>query len=142
MLMLLNCLFDFSLSSSCSDGQFPALHSLSADEFVTFVKSQATGENSKTIVFVEKRLSVEDLTQCRECYANLRKVEKKTYLTAVDDPVKTLESSSSSSYAEIQLTGDADDDLKGKLDKAANSKLVFVYLDDVESRADFVKHGK
>lgn len=131
--------------SISSDGQFPALHALSGDEFVTFVKSQASSKDAQTIVFIEKSLSVEDLSQCRtasqsSCFSNLRQIEKKTYLTAVEDPVKALESSSASSIAEIQLT--SGDDLNGKLDKAANSKLVFVYLDDVESSEDFVKHGK
>lgn len=138
-------MFDFTSIYLYSDGQFPALHSLTSDEFATFVKSQAN-KDSMTIVFVENSLSVEDLSHCRSstskssCFENLRKVEKKTYLTAVDDPVKALESSVSS-YGEVHLSND-DDDLNGKLDKTANSKFVFVYLDDVESNEDFVKHGK
>lgn len=138
-------MFEFTSIYLYSDGQFPALHSLTSDEFVTFAKSQAN-KDSMTIVFVENSLSVEDLSHCRSstskssCFENLRKVEKKTYLTAVDDPVKALESSVSS-YGEVHLSND-DDDLNGKLDKTANSKFVFVYLDDVESNEDFVKHGK
>lgn len=122
----------------------PALSQLSGDEFVTLVKSQ-TDKETLTVVFVENSLSVEDLSQCKlkseTCFENLRKIEQKTYLTSVEDPVKALESS----YSELKqksVSLSNDGDLSEKVDAAGNEKLLFVYLDDVESKEDFAKHGE
>ena len=122
----------------------PALSQLSGDEFVTLVKSQ-TDKETLTVVFVENSLSVEDLSQCKlkteTCFENLRKIEQKTYLTSVEDPVKALESSySEQKQKSISLSNDGD--LSEKVDAAGSEKLLFVYLDDVESKEDFAKHGE
>lgn len=122
----------------------PALSQLSGDEFVTLVKSQ-TDKETLTVVFVENSLSVEDLSQCKlkseTCFENLRKIEQKTYLTSVEDPVKALESSYSKlKQKSVSLSNDGD--LSEKVDAAGNEKLLFVYLDDVESKEDFAKHGE
>lgn len=98
-----------------------------------------------TLVFVENKLSVEDLSQCRlksqSCFENLQKIEKKTYLTSVDDPVSALKSlNPSNQQKSINLK--SNDDLNSKINEIANEKLVFIYLDEVENREDFVKHGK
>lgn len=122
----------------------PALSQLSGDEFVTLVKSQ-TDKETLTVVFVENSLSVEDLSQCKlkteTCFENLRKIEDKTYLTSVEDPVKALESSYSElKQKSVSLTNDGD--LSDKVDAAGSEKLLFVYLDDVERNEDFAKHGE
>lgn len=111
---------------------------------MTLVKSQ-TDKETLTIVFVENSLSVEDLSQCKlkteTCFENLRKIEQKTYLTSVEDPVKALESSySEQKQKSISLSNDGD--FSGKFDPAGSEKLLFIYLDDVESKEDFAKHGK
>jgi V-type H+-transporting ATPase S1 subunit len=122
----------------------PALSQLSGDEFVTLVQSQ-TDKDTLTVVFVERSLSVEDLSQCKlktqTCFENLRKVEDKTYLTAVQDPVAALESSvGKQKQKSILLSNEGD--LSEKVDAAGSEKLLFVYLDQAESKEDFAKHGK
>lgn len=96
-------------------------------------------------MFVENRLSVEDLSQCRlkteTCFTNLRKIQQKTYLTAVEDPVDALKSSyGEKSQNSISIS--SEDDLSEKVDAAGNERLLFVYLDNVESNEDFANHGK
>lgn len=120
----------------------PALQHLNGDEFVTLVKSQADKE-TLTVVFVEKSLSVENLSQCKlktqTCFENLKKVEQKTYLSAVEDPVEALEASfSKQSQKSISLSNEGD--LSEQVDGSAS--ILFVYLDDVDSDEDFAKHGK
>lgn len=122
----------------------PALSQLNGDEFVTLVKSQSDKE-TLTIVFVENSLSVEDLSQCKlkteTCFENLRKIQQKTYLTAVDDPVKALEASyGKQKQKSVSMSNDGD--LSDKVDAAGSEKLLFVYLDDVQSSEDFATHGE
>lgn len=125
-------------------GSFPALNQLNGDEFVTLVKSQSTKE-TLTVVFVENSLSVEDLSQCRlkteTCFANLRKIQQKTYLTAVDDPVEALKASYGE-QSQNSISISSEDDLSEKVDAAGGEKLLFVYLDSVESNEDFANHGE
>lgn len=121
----------------------PALSQLNGDEFVTLVKSQSN-KDTLTIVFVENSLSVEDLSQCKlkteTCFENLRKVQQKTYLTAVEDPVRALEASyGKQKQRSVSLSNDGD--LSDKFDAAGSEKLLFVYLDDAESSEDFATHG-
>lgn len=122
----------------------PALSQLKSDEFVTLVKSQSDKE-TLTVVFVENRLSVEDFSQCKlkteTCFENLRKIEQKTYLSAVEDPVEALEASfATKSQKSVSLSNDGD--LSEKVDASGSEKLLFVYLDDIESNEDFAEHGK
>lgn len=121
----------------------PALSQLSGDEFVTLVKSQTTKE-TLTIVFVENRLSVEDFSQCKlkteTCFQNLRKIEQKTYLTAVEDPIKALEDSfASQSQKSVSLKNNGD---FSAIDATGTEKLLFIYLDDIHSNEDYAKHGE
>lgn len=107
------------------------------------MKSQSD-KDTLTVVFVERSLSVEDLSQCKlntqTCFENLRKVDK-TYLTAVEDPVKALESSvGKQNQKSISLSNEGD--LSEKVDGAGSEKLLFVYLDQAESKEDFAKHGE
>lgn len=120
----------------------PALQQLSGDEFATLVKSQ-TDKDTLTVVFVEKSLSAENLSQCKlngqTCFENLKKLEQKTYLTAVEDPVEALEASfSKQSQKSIELSNEGD--LSNQVD--GSTAILFVYLDDVDSDEDFAKHGK
>lgn len=122
----------------------PALSQLSGDEFVTLVKSQSE-KDTLTVVFVEQSLSVENLSQCKlkttTCFENLRKIEGKTYLTAVEDPVNALESSvGKQKQKSISVSNDGE--LSEKVDSAGSEKLLFVYLDQAESKEDFAKHGE
>lgn len=121
---------------------FPALKSLSGEEFSTLVKSQ-TDDDTLTVVFVERQLSVENLSQCKlkteTCFKNLRKVEQKTYITSVDDPVKALqESFSDNSQKSVSLSNE--NDLQN-FDASGNEKILFVYFDSVQSDEDYAKHG-
>jgi V-type H+-transporting ATPase S1 subunit len=111
---------------------------------VTLVKSQ-TDKETLTVVFVENSLSVEDLSQCKlkteTCFQNLRKIQDKTYLTAVEDPVKALQASLGESKQKSVLMSN-EGDLSEKVDVTGSEKLLFVYLDDAESTEDFAKHGE
>lgn len=109
---------------------------------MTLVKSQSD-KDTLAVVFVEKSLSTENLSQCKlngqTCFENLKKLEQKTYLTAVEDPVEALEASfSKQSQKSIELSDDGD--LSDQVD--ASTKILFVYLDDVDSDEDFAKHGE
>lgn len=104
------------------------------------MKSQ-TEKESLTVVFVENSLSVEDFSQCKlkteTCFQNLHKVEQKTYLTAVEDPIEALKSSFGKQKS-ISLSND--DDLSTV--DADGTRILFVNLDEVESSEDFAKHGE
>lgn len=107
------------------------------------VKSQTDAE-TLTVVFVERKLSVEDLSQCKlnseTCFRNLRNIEQKTYLTSVEDPVQALHDSfSDNSQKTISLSNEAD---LQNVDVSGNEKVLFVHLDSVESSEDFAKHGQ
>ncbi|CRK96156.1 CLUMA_CG009585, isoform A [Clunio marinus] len=122
----------------------PTLSHLNGDEFMTLVKSQ-TDKETLTVVFVENSLSVEDLSQCKlkteTCFQNLRKIQQKTYLTAVDDPIRALESSfGKQSQKTLSLSNDGD--LSEKLETSGNEKILFIYLDDAENNEDFAKHDE
>lgn len=106
------------------------------------VNSQ-TDKDTLTIVFVENSLSVENLSECRlktdTCFENLRKIQKKTYLTAVEDPIKALKSTfGKSAQKSISLSNDGD--LSEQVDTTA--RVVFINLEDVEDNEDFAKHGE
>lgn len=107
--------------------------------------AKSPDKETLTVVFVENSLSVEDLSQCKfkseTCFANLRKVQKKTYLTAVEDPVRALEAAyGEQNQKRIWMHNDGD--MSGEVGAASSDQLLFVYLDDVESPADFAKHGE
>lgn len=118
----------------------PTLQHLGGDEFVTLIKSQTT-EDTKTVVFIENNLSVEDFSQCRlktkKCFENLQRVEDKTFLNSVQDPVESL----IAAYGKKKsISVSNEDDLKDV--DAQDEKILLVYLDDVENPEDFDKHGE
>lgn len=119
----------------------PALNQLNGDEFVTLVKSQSD-KDTLTVVFVERSLSTEDLSQCKlkteTCFENLRKISQKTYLTAVEDPVEALETSFGKQISKTVWL-DNDGKLTDKID--GDEKILFVYLDG-SSNEDFAKHDE
>lgn len=117
----------------------PTLQHISGDEFVTLVKSQAD-KDTLTVVFVENKLSVEDLSQCKlntkTCFENLRKTDK-TYLSSVEHPVDSLINAFGKQKS---ITVTNDNDLKEV--SLNGEKILFVYLDDVERPEDFSEHDK
>ncbi|CAG9799871.1 unnamed protein product [Chironomus riparius] len=117
----------------------PTLQHISGDEFVTLVKSQAD-KDTLTVVFVENKLSVEDLSQCKlstkTCFENLRKTDK-TYLSSVEHPVDSLINAFGKQKS-ITVTNDKD----VKEVTLDGEKILFVYLDDVERPEDFSEHDK
>lgn len=72
----------------------PALSQYSTSEFAALIESQSN-DNTFTLVFAEERLSTEDLSQCKlqtqTCFRNLAKVERKSYLPNVEDPLAAFE---------------------------------------------------
>lgn len=68
----------------------PALSQYTTAEFAALVESQ-TDAGTFTVVFAEERLSTEDLAQCKlktqTCFRNLAKVERKSYLPSVQEPM-------------------------------------------------------
>ena len=97
-----------------------------------------SSEDTKTVVFIENKLSVEDFSQCstKKCFENLRKIEDKTFLNSVEDPVESIISSSANKKS-VSLS--SDDDLKN-ID--GDEKVLLVQLDDVKSAEDFDRHGE
>lgn len=85
----------FLWGSSAEDSEYsPALKVYSAKEFKDFVGSQQT-EKTITLVFYENNLSIEDITQCKRedgttCFEYLQSVTSKSFLSAVEHPLKTL----------------------------------------------------
>ncbi|XP_049287532.1 V-type proton ATPase subunit S1 [Anopheles funestus] len=84
----------------------PALSRYSSSEFAALVEAQID-ENTFTVVFAEERLSAEDLSQCKlktqTCFKNLQKLERKSYLPSVEEPLSVLEGSNAQS---VQLLSD------------------------------------
>ncbi|EAA06051.5 V-type proton ATPase subunit S1 [Anopheles arabiensis] len=84
----------------------PALSLYSSSEFGALVEAQID-EKTFTIVFAEDRLSAEDLSQCKlktqTCFKNLQKLERKSYLPSVEEPLSVLEGSNAQS---VQLRPD------------------------------------
>lgn len=86
----------------------PALSKYSASEFAALVESQAD-EKTFMLVFAEERLSTEDLSQCKlktqTCFRNLAKVERKSYLPNVEEPLAAFERDSANIQS-VQLSAD------------------------------------
>uniref|UniRef100_A0A2M4BQC6 Putative vacuolar atp synthase subunit s1 n=1 Tax=Anopheles marajoara TaxID=58244 RepID=A0A2M4BQC6_9DIPT len=84
----------------------PALTRYTSSEFAALVDAQID-ENTFTIVFAEESLSPEDLSQCRlktqTCFKNLQKIERKSYLPSVEEPLSVLDGSNAQS---VQLLAD------------------------------------
>uniref|UniRef100_A0A182VQB1 V-type proton ATPase subunit S1/VOA1 transmembrane domain-containing protein n=1 Tax=Anopheles minimus TaxID=112268 RepID=A0A182VQB1_9DIPT len=84
----------------------PALSRYSSSEFAALVEAQID-EKTFTVVFAEDRLSAEDLSQCKlktqTCFKNLQKLERKSYLPSVEEPLSVLEGSNAQS---VQLLSD------------------------------------
>lgn len=86
----------------------PALSKYTSSEFGALVESQSD-EKTFTLVFAEERLSTEDLNQCKlktqTCFRNLAKVERKSYLPNVEDPLAAFERDSDDIQS-VQLSAD------------------------------------
>ncbi|XP_065092617.1 V-type proton ATPase subunit S1 [Ochlerotatus camptorhynchus] len=86
----------------------PALTQYSASEFSALVESQAD-DKTFTLVFAEERLSTEDFSQCKlktqTCFRNLAKVERKSYLPNVEEPLTAFERESGDIQS-VQLSAD------------------------------------
>lgn len=86
----------------------PALTQYSATEFAALVESQAD-DKTFTLVFAEERLSTEDFSQCKlktqTCFRNLAKVERKSYLPNVEEPLTAFERESGDIQS-VQLSAD------------------------------------
>uniref|UniRef100_A0A182P5S7 V-type proton ATPase subunit S1/VOA1 transmembrane domain-containing protein n=1 Tax=Anopheles epiroticus TaxID=199890 RepID=A0A182P5S7_9DIPT len=84
----------------------PALSRYTSSEFAALVEAQID-EKTFTIVFAEDRLSAENLSQCKlktqTCFKNLQKLERKSYLPSVEEPLSVLEGSNAQS---VQLRAD------------------------------------
>lgn len=133
-------IFTNHMTNFHSATHLPALNHLGGNEFITLLKSQAN-EDTKTVVFIENKLSVEDFSQCRlktkTCFENLQRIEDKTFLNSVEDPVESL----IASYKKKKtISVSNEDDLKD-ID-AQDEKILLVYLDNVENPEDFDKHGE
>uniref|UniRef100_U5EP38 Putative vacuolar h+-atpase v0 sector accessory subunit s1 n=1 Tax=Corethrella appendiculata TaxID=1370023 RepID=U5EP38_9DIPT len=79
----------------------PALSDYKNSEFDALVQSQAS-KNTFTAIFVEDKLSTEDLSQCKlgtqTCFKNLQKIERKTYLPNVESPLRVFDKVSQSIF--------------------------------------------
>lgn len=86
----------------------PALTQYSAAEFAALVESQSD-DKTFTLVFAEERLSTEDFSQCKlktqTCFRNLAKVERKSYLPNVEEPLAAFERESGDIQS-VQLSAD------------------------------------
>lgn len=86
----------------------PALSTYSASEFAALIESQ-TDDKTFTLVFAEERLSTENLNQCKlktqTCFRNLAKVERKSYLPNVEEPLAAFERESGDIQS-VQLSAD------------------------------------
>ncbi|XP_055603519.1 V-type proton ATPase subunit S1 [Uranotaenia lowii] len=86
----------------------PALAKYTNSEFSALIDSQVS-QGTFTVVFAEEKLSTEDFTQCRlktqTCFRNLAKVERKTYLPNVEEPLAVFEDASSDIQS-VQLSDD------------------------------------
>lgn len=105
---------------------------MEGEEFATLVNSQET----KTVIFIEENLSVEDFSQCKlrtkTCFKNLQSIDDKIFLNSVKNPVDSLIGEKKT--VEVASA----DDLKNVDDE----KIILVYLGKVENPEDFDKHGE
>lgn len=113
----------------------PALSQYTTEEFAALLESQ-TDAGTFTVVFAEERLSTEDLAQCKlntqTCFRNLAKVERKSYLPSVQEPMAAF----GGDFEDIQSVQLAEDgSLSEKIDPKAGS-VVIVNL----SGEDFASH--
>lgn len=124
-------------SINCRSIKFPALKSLASNEFSNLVQSQVT-EGTAVVVFVEPKLSIEDLTGCKRtggvtCFENLNTIQSKSYFPNVASPLEGLYDVPSDEQIQVS----ASDNI---LDVAGSGKIVFVELDLAKSPDDYVKH--
>lgn len=118
----------------------PALKTLQTDEFANLVNSQVSDETI-TVVFVEPKLSVEDLSHCKTddgvtCFTELSNLKERSYIPSVSDAVDGLYDNLESNKATI----DADDDILEAVEQG--NRVVFVYLDLATEEKDFQSHDK
>lgn len=113
----------------------PALSQYTTSEFAALLESQ-TDAGTFTVVFAEERLSTEDFSQCKlktqTCFRNLAKVERKSYLPSVQEPMAAF----GGDFEDIQsVQMGSDGSLSEKITPKAGS-VVIVNL----SGDDFASH--
>lgn len=121
----------------CRSIKFPALKSLASNEFSNLVQSQVT-EDTVTIVFVEPKLSIDDLTKCKKangvtCFENLNNIQSKSYFPNVASPIEGLYDVPSDEQLQLSATDDI-------LSASGSGKVIFVDLDLAKKADDYVKH--
>lgn len=114
---------------------------MKSDEFAALVEVQHTPD-TVTIVFIEPKLSTEDLI-CRTeksttCFQNLQKIEERTYIPSVENPIATLKSIFSN-HVTVTLSNDAEKNQDVPLE---SGKTVFVYFQEAKDSEDFVSHDE
>lgn len=120
----------------------PALKALATNEFSNLLSSQIKKETI-TVVFIEPKLQTEDLT-CRtadqvthvtqSCFANLNKIQEKSYLPRVSLPVEGI----------YELNGDATEVVQADevLAVAGKGKVIIVNFEAATSADDYVSHDR
>lgn len=87
----------------------PALSKYTNSEFAALVESQASGDTF-IVLFAEDQLSTEDFTQCKlntnTCFRNLAKVERKSYLPSVEEPLAIFDGELGGKVESVQLADD------------------------------------
>uniref|UniRef100_T1DEB0 Putative vacuolar atp synthase subunit s1 n=1 Tax=Psorophora albipes TaxID=869069 RepID=T1DEB0_9DIPT len=114
----------------------PALSSYSTSEFGALIESQAD-ENTFVLVFAEERLSTEDLSLCKlntqTCFRNLAKVERKSYLPNVQEPLGAFDDIPSENIQSVQVSA-ADGSLSERIvPKGGSVAIVNLSGDDFSS---------
>lgn len=94
-----------------------------------------------TVVFVEPKLSVEDLSQCKSsdgvtCFKELSNLKEKSYFPNVANAVNGLFDNLERNKAMI----DQSDDILEAVEEG--NRVIFVYLDVATENKDYVSHGK
>lgn len=97
-------------------------------------------DETVTVVFVEPKLSVEDLSQCKSddgitCFKALASFKERTYLPNVVDAVNGLYDNLESNKATI----DQSDDILEAVEEG--NRVIFVYLEVASNSKDYESHG-
>jgi len=119
----------------------PALQSLQTEEFSNLIRSQID-QDTVTVIFVEPKLNIEDLTQCKTtngvtCFKQLSSISDKSYLPNVNDAVTGLYDNLDESE---KVTVDTSEDIFSTIE--AGNRIVFVDLDLAMNSDDYMSHDK
>lgn len=94
-----------------------------------------------TVVFIEPKLNIEDLTRCKTsdgvtCFKQLSSIAEKSYLPNVNNAIDSLYDNLESAKTTIDIAEDVFSAIE------AGNRVVFVNLDLALEKDDYVKHGK